>query len=563
MSSTGFPPYAVSTGGAGTSETATVSRTVLGVTQGVGAAAALIAVVTVGARLAGFGRTVVFSQTVGDTCLGTAYVTANQLPAVLFEVVIGGALTAVVVPVLAAAAGRGDREYVRHTASALITWTLLSAVPLSILLALFSVPAMSLMLGAGAGCDRGELLALSARMLVVFAPQIVLYGLAAVLYGVLQAHRRFLAPALAPLVSSLVVIAAYLLFLPLGADHRQDIAGLPTAAELTLSLGTTAGVAALFLPVLGPAAGLRVRLRPRLSFPPGVGERVRSLAVASLVPLVAMQLCLLLSVALANWGGGAGAAVLYTYAWALFTLPYGVIAVPIATSAFTALAVAHTEHDRRGFSTLVSGTARACVMVTAAVGTALAAAAGPVALIFAEQDPLTLQRALLAYAPGVVGFGLVALLSRALYASHHGRPAAAAQVTGWLVVVVCAVSLVWTLPSGWAIAGLGAASTFGLSLAAVLLCVAVGRVHGRESLAGLARSVVAALLGGVVGWALGGSVAAALPAEGVWQTVMGAAAAGAVGLAAYAAVAALVDRPAVRASADRVRGVLERRRGKR
>lgn len=563
MSSTVSPPYAVSTGGAGTSETATVSRTVLGVTQGVGAAAALIAVVTVGARLAGFGRTLVFSQTVGDTCLGTAYVTANQLPAVLFEIVIGGALTAVVVPVLAAAAGRGDREYVRHTASALITWTLLSAVPLSILLALFSVPAMSLMLGAGTGCDRDELLALSARMLVVFAPQIVLYGLAAVLYGILQAHRRFLAPALAPLVSSLVVIAAYLLFLPLGADHRQDIAGLPTVAELTLSLGTTAGVAALFLTVLGPAAGLRVRPRPRLSFPPGVGQRVRSLAVASLLPLVAMQVCLLLSVALANWGGGAGAAVLYTYAWALFTLPYGVIAVPIATSAFTALAVAHTEHDRRGFSTLVSGTARACVVITAAVGTALAAAAGPVSLILAQQDPLTLHRALLAYAPGVVGFALVALLSRALYASHHGRPAAAAQVTGWLVVVVCSVSLVWALPSGWAIAALGAAGTFGLSLAAVLLCVAVRRVHGRESLAGLARSVVAALLGGVVGWALGGWVAAVSPAEGVWQTVTGAAAAGSTGLAAYTAVVALVDRPAVRALADRVRAVLERRRGKR
>ncbi|NYH50775.1 putative peptidoglycan lipid II flippase [Nocardiopsis arvandica] len=532
-------------------------------TRGVGTAAALIAVVTVGARLAGFGRTVVFSQTVGDTCLGTAYVTANQLPAVLFEIVIGGALTAVVVPVLAAAAQRDDREQVRHTASALITWVVLLAVPLSALLALASVPAMSLMLGAGTGCDRDELLALSARMLVVFAPQIVLYGLAAVLYGVLQAHRRFLAPALAPLVSSLVVIAAYLAFVPLGADHRQDVAGLPTAAELTLSLGTTAGVAALFLTVLGPAGRLRVRPRPRLTFPPGVGGRVRSLAAASLLPLVAMQVCLLLSVALANWGGGAGAAVLYTYAWALFTLPYGVIAVPIATSAFTALAVAHAEHDRRGFSSLAAGSARACVVATAAVGTALAAAAGPVALVFAQQDPLPLERALLAYAPGVVGFGLVALLSRILYASHRGRRAATAQVTGWLVVAGCASSLVWALPPGWTIAGLGAASTVGLTLAAVLLCAGVVRTHGRDALDGVARSVVAAVLGGVVGWIVGRSVVAVLPVGDVWQTAAVAAAAGTAALAAYAAVAAAVDRSAVRAIANRAGTVLGHRRGKR
>ncbi|MFD6953041.1 MULTISPECIES: murein biosynthesis integral membrane protein MurJ [unclassified Nocardiopsis] len=532
-------------------------------TRGVGTAAALIAVVTVGARLAGFGRTVVFSQTVGDTCLGTAYVTANQLPAVLFEIVIGGALTAVVVPVLAAAAQRGDREQVRRTASALITWTVLLAVPLSALLALASVPAMSLMLGAGTGCDRGELLALSARMLVVFAPQIVLYGLASVLYGVLQAHRRFLAPALAPLVSSLVVIAAYLAFVPLGADHRQDVAGLPPTAELTLSLGTTAGVAALFLTVLGPAGRLRVRPRPRLTFPAGVGERVRSLAAASLLPLVAMQVCLLLSVALANWGGGAGAAVLYTYAWALFTLPYGVIAVPIATSAFTALAVAYAEHDRRGFASLTSGSARACVVATAAVGTALAAAAGPVALVFAQQDPLPLERALLAYAPGVVGFGLVALLSRTLYASHHGRRAAIAQVAGWLVVTACAVSLVWALPAGWTIAGLGAAGTVGLTLAAALLCAGVVRTHGRDALDGVARSVVAAVLGGVVGWIAGRSVVAVLPMGGVWQTAAVAVVAGAAGMAAYAAVAAVVDRSAVRALAGRVGTVLGHRRGKR
>ncbi|GAA1120905.1 murein biosynthesis integral membrane protein MurJ [Nocardiopsis metallicus] len=536
-------------------------------TRGVATAAALIAVVTVGARLAGFGRTVVFSQTVGDTCLGTAYVTANQLPAVLFEIVIGGALTAMVVPVLAAAVKRGDHEQVRRTASALVTWVLLLSLPLATLLALVSVPAMALMLGAGTGCDYGALLGLSARMLVVFAPQIVFYGLAAVLYGVLQSHRRFLAPALAPLISSLVVIAAYLAFVPLGGEHRQDIDALPLSAELVLSLGTTAGVVALFLTVLGPARGLRLRLRPRLTFPPGVGERVRSLAAASLLPLVAMQVCLLLSVALANWGGGAGAAVLYSYAWALFTLPYGVIAVPIATSAFTALAVADAERDQAGFARLLSGSARACVVITSGVGTALAAAAGPIAVVFAQLDPPPLERALLAYAPGVVGFGLVALLSRALYASHHGRSAASAQVVGWIVVMACAVGLVWALPPGWAIAGLGAASTAGLSLAALLLCAGVLRAHGGQALAGLPRSLIAALLAGAAGWLAGRAVAAALArgldtarGEGFWWAVLDSAVAGATALVVFGAVAVLVDRSALRTVADRARNVRERRR---
>ena len=78
-------------------------------------------------------------------------------------------------------------------------------------------------------------------MLAVFAPQILLYGLAVVLYGILQAHRRFTAPALAPILSSLVVIAAYVLFVPLGRQYTTNVRGLPLAAELTLSLGTTLG----------------------------------------------------------------------------------------------------------------------------------------------------------------------------------------------------------------------------------------------------------------------------------------------------------------------------------
>ena len=82
-------------------------------------------------------------------------------------------------------------------------------------------------------------------MLVVFAPQIALYGFAVVLYGVLQAHRRFIGPALAPLVSSLVVIGAYLAYVPLGHGRQEDLARLPRSAELMLSAGTTAGVLVL------------------------------------------------------------------------------------------------------------------------------------------------------------------------------------------------------------------------------------------------------------------------------------------------------------------------------
>ena len=74
--------------------------------RGLGRAAVLIGAITVVARLAGFGRTLVFAHTVGNTSLGTAYSTANTVPNIIFDIVAGGALTAVVVPVLAGNAQR-------------------------------------------------------------------------------------------------------------------------------------------------------------------------------------------------------------------------------------------------------------------------------------------------------------------------------------------------------------------------------------------------------------------------------------------------------------------------
>ncbi|MCW2620278.1 MAG: virulence factor family protein, partial [Modestobacter sp.] len=175
------------------------------VVQGAAGAALLISVLTLLSRLAGFGRTVVFTNAVGADSTGDTYQAANNVPNIVFEVVAGGALASLVVPMLAGGIAAGDREQVRRTASALLGWTLLVLVPLALLLAAFARPIAAALLGGDAG-DPAKV-DLAARFLLVFAPQVVLYGIAVVLTGVLQAHRRFAGPALAPLLSSLVVAA--------------------------------------------------------------------------------------------------------------------------------------------------------------------------------------------------------------------------------------------------------------------------------------------------------------------------------------------------------------------
>ena len=249
----------------------------------------MIGVITVLARLVGFGRQVAFAHTVGTTCLGTAYTTANMVPNIIYDIVLGGALSSVVVPVLAgpardAAHGAGGlaAESARRISSALLTWTVLLLVPVSAALALAAHPIVTVLLSHSSGCPRTVMADVGARMLMVFAPQVLLYGLAVVLYGILQSYRRFYGPALAPLLSSLVVIGAYAAFGAIGGEYvfGNRLHELTPLAEYVLSVGTTLGVAALVVTAVFPARRLDLRLRPALRFPPGVGSRVRRLALA-------------------------------------------------------------------------------------------------------------------------------------------------------------------------------------------------------------------------------------------------------------------------------------------
>src|SRR2546429_1852516 len=150
-------------------------------------------------------------------------------------------------------------------------------------------------------------------MLAVFSPQILLPGLSVVLYGLLQAYRRFAAPALGPAISSLVVISAYLAFAP--ADRDLPLSKLPLTAELILSVGTTLGVAALLAVAVWPTWRLHLTFRPRLRFPPGVARRAGGLALIGVIEIVAYDLSIVVALVLANGRGSAGAVVLLDFGW--------------------------------------------------------------------------------------------------------------------------------------------------------------------------------------------------------------------------------------------------------
>lgn len=477
--------------------------------------AALIAVVTVVARLVGFGRTVVFVQAVGADCVGAVYTTVNTLPNIVFDIVAGGMLSALVVPVVAPAFAAGDLDRAGRAVSALLGWTLLVTVALAVLVVALAPVLVGLLL-PDTGCAGAT--GLGTRMLLVFAPQVVFYGLGAVLGGALQAAHRFGWPAVAPLLSSVVVIGAYLVY---GAttDATAGSARIGEGPELTLSAGTTLGVVVLAGCLVVPALRTGIRLRPTLRFPDGLAVIARRTALAGAAALAAQQLAAAVLLRLANDGTSAGLAVVVTTAQTVFLLPWAVLAVPVATASYPRLSTAWDAGDRAGFARTLGGATRVVVAAAALATAVLVAVAEPAGRLLLSGGSTTdaarqqFAPAMTAFAAGLVGWSLVALLARALYAAGRVRAAAAGQVAGQVVVALAAVVLAAALPVADRALALGFANAVGVSVAAAWLLVVVARAGVAVPGAAFARAVVAAVAGGFAGWAPGRLAAGAtLPA---------------------------------------------------
>jgi putative peptidoglycan lipid II flippase len=281
-------------------------------------------------------------------------------------------------------------------------------------------------------------------------------------------------------------------------------------------------VVALTLALLPPLHGLGLRLRPALRFPVGAAPRVRRLALAGVLTLAGQQLVAIVAIRLANAGAPDGTQVVYFAGMTVFLLPWAALAVPIATSVYPELSERADRGDPVGYAATLAPAAVLTIVASAVAAAGLTAVSGPMARVFlasaADADAaLALQPTIVAFAPGLVGYGLVALLSRALYARGLWRAPTVCVAGGWLLAVVADVVLSQVLPDADRAVALGAGHSTGVTVAGLALLVVVAREAGADALAGVARTGLPALLAAVLAGAAGLLTARALGADPVPQ----------------------------------------------
>ncbi len=527
-----------------------------GIAPGIARGALLIAGLTTLSRMLGLVRTLVFSQSVGAGCLGTAYVTASQVPNLIYELALGGALTSAMVPVLARSAQRAgidpaQKARVEQISSALLTWAVVILVPLTAIVVATAGPIASLLMPANpnSSCAHAEMVAITHSMLVVFAPQVLLYGLSVVLFGLLQAYRRFTGPTLAPVLANVVLICCYLAFPSL--DKGLPLASTPLAAELVLSVGTTLNIAMLVIVVLPPTWRLRLKLRPALRFPPGVIRLAGGLALVGVLEFLASDVDTVVNIDLANGHGTTGALVMFNYAWLVYTSIYAVLALSIVTSAFPVLSAT----DGETFDRTCAGSTRAVVLMSWLGTAVMAAVCLPAAHLLAKQPDQVSQLigGFALFAPGLVGYAVITNASRVMFAVGRLKVAAAGLVAGQLLQIVFCVPLVLLVPARLVVAVLALGSTITQVVVAVPMVIATRRIRGRAAVQGVGYATLAGLAAGAAGAILGVATTRVIPAGGKLTDVGSGAVAAIIAVAAFGAVAYALDRGDLKTAAQRFR----------
>lgn len=462
--------------------------------------AAVMSIGTALSRITGLVRVSVTFWALGVSFVSTTYYAANTTPNIVYELVLGGILTSVFVPVFVEWGRNHGQEESRLLAQRVLTLALVVLTILAAVAALAAPWIMRLYLVGSDAPDQAAQVQLGAYLLRWFMPQIVFYGVGAVATGVLQANRRFAVPMFAPILNNVSVIATMLVFVSVHGGHATTLP-LGSAEKLVLAAGTTFGVVAMTFALWPALRSLGFHWRPRWDWNhPGV-RKLGRLASWIVVYVVANQLAYLVVMVLNNAVDPERGYTAYPTAFIYFQLPYAIFAVSIFTALLPGMSDGWAAGRPDLVRTLFSRGVRDMVVIVVPAALGYLVLAGPIIRLLAEYgavepgDVTLLAHTLQGFAVGLPFFAAFQLLTRASYATHDARTPALVNV-GAAVVNITADLLFVAL--GWGVPGLalGHAVSYlvGTLILAALLRRRLGGFDGRRIAETVTRVVPASIV---------------------------------------------------------------------
>lgn len=305
-----------------------------------GRSAALISICTIISRITGFARTWSMAWALGATFLSSSYQVANNLPNMLYELVMGGMLTTAFLPVYMSLKKNAGKEKSEEYASNLMSLVVLALGVLAVLCIVFP----SIVIYTQSFYSDQQTMGTATLLFQFFAIQIVFYGASSILSGILNSNRDYIWGAIAPVFNNLIVIASFVVYIIVSPAN-------PDAAIYIIAIGSPLGV---FVQMAIQIPGLKrngIKLKPHISLKDPALRETASIGL----PALFITLCGFITVSVSNaasysFADNGPSVIAYSRLW--FTFPYSFLAIPVATAMFTELSDMQASGNTKG---VVSG----------------------------------------------------------------------------------------------------------------------------------------------------------------------------------------------------------------
>lgn len=513
------------------------------VDAGLARPAATLAIGTVVSRVTGLLRLVALITALGvaEGRLADTFNIANTLPNILYDLILGGVISAVFVPLVVDGLRSAESEEAdagRRQVGTLVGTALFVLLAVSVLAAL-AAPLVVRVFASRAGAVAGAQAALATYLFRLFAFQIFFYGAAAIASGLLNVRGRFAASGFAPVANNVVATVVFLAF---AAGERRADLGVSSGGKLLLGLGTTAAVAAMALVQIVPVRRAFGPLPLRVSFKDPLIRRFVRLSTWTVLYVAISHAGLAVTLFLAN--GVTGGVSAFTYAIAFYQLPCGVLAVSVTTALVPVLAYRAAEGDMAGFGNRLARGVKLTVALMVPATVAYVVLAHPLMRMLLAHRGVTVASA--DYVARILGllilslapFSLWLLFVRAFYALQDARRPVVANAwqTGiWVGLSVLAYPILKV--EGMALAD-SVSYIVGTTILGIFLARRVRTVDWNEVLETIGKAAAASLVMGMVMYAVvqGLSRTTSLASDALAVVV-----AVAAGGAAFGASAVLLD----------------------
>ena len=458
----------------------------------------------------------------GRTNLPSTYNLANSMPNMIFDLVMGGIIASLFIPVFVEYLSTRSREEAWYVASA-VTNISLAILGVVTILGIFASPLIIRLMTAFGSYSSGDVTTQVVRdqaafFLRFFMPQIIFYGLSAIFGGLLNAHRHFTAPAFAPIANNLVVIGtvAVFNFLPGPRDNQLHL--------VVLGVGTTLGVVAQALVQAPMLLRLGVRYTPTFDLRHPAVRKIGRLAVPLLGYILLWQVNTWFVFALAiRVDGGVPS---YQYAQLFFQLPYGIFAVSIITAIFPAMSEhAALKRIPRFKDTLNMGIRSTLLVILPCAVVYLTLNQSIIRLLlqhgfFKAGDTELLSGVLFFFALGLVPYSIDMLLTKTFYSMQDTRTPMIINCFVVAVNILCnLIFFRWLGVKGLAL-GFSTAYLFSMLLDGTVLRLRLGKLGGRKAMLTAVKAGAAAGGMAAIVYASHYLVSRLHPAAGLWGDLL-------------------------------------------